>query len=234
MANPETRTYTPEMFIAGELRIVAEIAAVKANETIAKHAPVKIGADGKVENVDYVAASSAADYAAATAAVHTLVIGAAFTAGDTITINGVVYTCVASDATGNQFVAGTAAQVASALKTLLANDLVFTVASSSANVTFTQKVATIGDIPTVSTTVSSGASITTTTAAVAGTNPAPMKTAAENTAANLYGIAAEASKNGFVEVLLTGEYFGDALKLENNVTLDMLKPAFRNIGIFLK
>jgi hypothetical protein len=59
-------------------------------------------------------------------------------------------------------------------------------------------------------------------------------TAAENTAEGLYGIAAEASSGGQVVVYVTGEFFGAALNLEENVTAALLKPAFRNLGVFLK
>ena len=51
----------------------------------------------------------------------------------------------------------------------------------------------------------------------------------------LYGIAADsADKDGEVVIYLSGEFFGDALALEENVTADALEVAFRNIGIYLK
>lgn len=51
----------------------------------------------------------------------------------------------------------------------------------------------------------------------------------------LYGIVADSAEaNAEVVIYLTGEFFADALVLENNVTADALEVAFRNIGIFLK
>jgi hypothetical protein len=51
----------------------------------------------------------------------------------------------------------------------------------------------------------------------------------------LYGIAADSAKAGEEAVIyLTGEFFRDALALEDGVTADALELPFRNIGIFLK
>jgi hypothetical protein len=51
----------------------------------------------------------------------------------------------------------------------------------------------------------------------------------------LYGIAADSAQTGEGAVIyLTGEFFGDALALEDGVTADALEIPFRNIGIFLK
>ena len=102
--------------------------------------------------------------ASQTAAVYTLTIAKSYEALDTITINGTVYTCVASGATGNEFVPGTAAETAGALKLLLVgNEPTFTVTTTGATVVFTQKVAGVGAIPTVETTVDAGAAIVVTT-----------------------------------------------------------------------
>jgi hypothetical protein len=55
------------------------------------------------------------------------------------------------------------------------------------------------------------------------------------TATGLYGITADSTEAGEDAVIyLTGEFFKDALVLENGVTADALEVAFRNIGIFLK
>lgn len=65
-------------------------------------------------------------------------------------------------------------------------------------------------------------------------NVIPAKTLEENTLANLHGIAAEDGSNGQAVIYLTGEFFADKIALPANVTLDMLKPAYRKLGIFLK
>ncbi len=52
--------------------------------------------------------------------------------------------------------------------------------------------------------------------------------------ADLYGIAADDSTDGGVVCCLTGEFFADALPLQDGVTVEALKPAFRKLGIFLK
>ena len=52
--------------------------------------------------------------------------------------------------------------------------------------------------------------------------------------ADLYGIAADDSTDGGVVCCLTGEFFADALPLQDGVTAEALKPAFRKLGIFLK
>lgn len=63
----------------------------------------------------------------------------------------------------------------------------------------------------------------------------PPTTTEENTAAGLYGIAADnASAGEEVVVYLTGEFFSSAIAYPEDVTEAMLKPYFRNIGIFLK
>ena len=55
------------------------------------------------------------------------------------------------------------------------------------------------------------------------------------TTTGLYGIAADsAAKDEDAVIYLTGEFFADALVLEDNVAADALEVAFRNIGIFLK
>jgi phosphopentomutase len=62
-------------------------------------------------------------------------------------------------------------------------------------------------------------------------------TASEDSVATdgLYGIVAEDADKGEEAILyLTGEFFADALALEEGVTADALEVAFRNIGIFLK
>lgn len=51
---------------------------------------------------------------------------------------------------------------------------------------------------------------------------------------DLYGIAADDSTDGGVVCCLTGEFFADALPLQDGVTVEALKPAFRKLGIFLK
>lgn len=58
--------------------------------------------------------------------------------------------------------------------------------------------------------------------------------ATDATVADLCGIAADDSTDGGVVYYLTGEYFADALVLSDAATIDVLKPAFRKLGIFLK
>lgn len=51
----------------------------------------------------------------------------------------------------------------------------------------------------------------------------------------LYGIVADdAEADEEVVIYLSGEFFGDSLVLPENVTVDALEVAFRNIGIYLK
>ncbi|SHG90230.1 hypothetical protein [Tepidibacter thalassicus] len=69
---------------------------------------------------------------------------------------------------------------------------------------------------------------------VDATNAIPAKTIEENTVENLYGIAAEDGSGGEAVIYLTGEFFADKIPLPADVTIDMLKPAFRKLGIFLK
>ena len=233
-----TASITPENFFAGDFPIAKEAGTVDTGKTVKKFEPVKQVA-GKIQPVVFVGASAAQDYSAATAAVHTLVIAGAVTAADTITINGEVYTAVAADpvAADKEFIAGTAANAAASLK--LAVEIVeainFTVAVNTANITFTQKVAGIGALPTLATSAEGAATISTTTAYVAGTDPKPTKTAAENTAEGLYGIAAQAAtEDEETVVYLTGEFFAAAIEWPTNVTEAMLKPYFRKLGIFLK
>ena len=98
-------------------------------------------------------------------------------------------------AADKEFVAGAAATAAASLKSAV--ELVetgFTLAVEGANITFTQKVAGIGDLPTLATSVEDAATISTTTEYVAGNDPLPARTAEENTAAGLYGIAADAAE----------------------------------------
>lgn len=49
-----------------------------------------------------------------------------------------------------------------------------------------------------------------------------------------YGIAVSDEENGSVVVYLTGEFFGDALKLPEGVEVETVKPLLRENGIFLK
>jgi len=228
----------PVNFFAGDYPIATDTAIVDAGAEVKQYEPVKLVA-GKLRPVVFVAASAAQEYVAATAAVHTLVIAASVTAGDTITINGEVYTAVSADpvAADKEFVAGTASTAAASLKLALAitEAINFTIGGSSANITFTQKVAGIGDLPTLSTSATDTATISTTTPYVAGADPEPTKTAAENTAAGLYGIAADDAEAGDeVVVYLTGEYFASAIDWPENVTKEMLRPYFRSLGVFLK
>lgn len=63
----------------------------------------------------------------------------------------------------------------------------------------------------------------------------PARTEYENTTAGIYGIAAVAANaEEDIVVYLTGEFFANTLNLPEGVTIDTLKKAFRNIGIFLK
>lgn len=54
------------------------------------------------------------------------------------------------------------------------------------------------------------------------------------TVTGLYGIAASKADGGTVPVYLTGEFFTSGLVVPSDVKAEELKPAFRNIGIFLK
>lgn len=65
----------------------------------------------------------------------------------------------------------------------------------------------------------------------------PVAKGADDTAtvADLYGIAADdADANGESVIYLTGEFFSSGLALPADVTAEVLKPAFRKLGIFLK
>lgn len=63
----------------------------------------------------------------------------------------------------------------------------------------------------------------------------PAKTANENTIANIYGIAAEAATAGDqVVIYITGQFFAEAIPFPEDVEVETLTSAFRNIGIFLK
>ena len=70
--------------------------------------------------------------------------------------------------------------------------------------------------------------------AVDATNAIPAKTIEENTVENLYGIAAEDESGGEAVIYLTGEFFANKIVLPTDVTIDMLKPEFRKLGIYLK
>lgn len=50
----------------------------------------------------------------------------------------------------------------------------------------------------------------------------------------LAGIAADDISGDEVTYYSTGEFFAEAIVLPEKVTIDMLKPAFRKLGIFLK
>lgn len=65
---------------------------------------------------------------------------------------------------------------------------------------------------------------------------APVTSADLTKLTGLYGITADSvdAADDDAVVLLTGEYFADALELEDSVTAEDLETAFRNIGIFLK
>lgn len=107
-----------------------------------------------------------------TAAVHTLTVVASFAAADTITINGTIYTCVATGETPgeNEFLVGNATAVATALKALVeANETDFTVTRSTATLLFTQAVAGVGAILVIATSAVGAATIATTTAYNDGT-----------------------------------------------------------------
>lgn len=66
-------------------------------------------------------------------------------------------------------------------------------------------------------------------------NAIPAKTLEENTTANLYGIAADdGSATAGAVVYITGDFFANKLTLNTGVTVEMLKPAFRKLGIYLK
>ena len=58
--------------------------------------------------------------------------------------------------------------------------------------------------------------------------------AGENTLDNLIGIAAAEPSGEEVVYYLTGEFFAQAIALPEGVTTEVLKPAFRKLGIFLK
>lgn len=238
MYEVKTAETNPVNFFAGDYPIATDTAIVDVGAAVKQYEPVKL-VNGKLQPVVFVAASAAQDYAAATAAVYTLVIAADVTAGDTITINGEVYTAVSANpvAENKEFVAGTASTAAESLKAALAitEAINFNIGGSAADITFTQKVAGIGDMPTLATSAAGAATISTTTPYAPGTDPQPTKTAAENTATGLYGIAADNAASGDeVVVYLTGEFFASAIAWPENVTKEMLRPYFRSLDVFLK
>lgn len=139
------------------MKVVAEPGAIFANAITAESV--------LINNYQLASFILQSGQASKTAAVHTLTISESFSDGDTITINDTTYKCVASnpDATENEFTAGTASQVAAALKNLVvAVEKDFNVTQTGAAIVFTQKVAGVGDIPTVATGVEAAASIETT------------------------------------------------------------------------
>lgn len=64
--------------------------------------------------------------------------------------------------------------------------------------------------------------------------PTEGESATEGALDTLIGIAADEPSGGTVVYYLTGEFFSEALILQDGVTADILKPAFRKLGIFLK
>lgn len=86
--------------------------------------------------------------------------------------------------------------------------------------------------------IKSGATIRKYAPLVQGANGIEEITAAmlptEGALDTLIGIAADEPSGGEVVYYLTGEFFGEALILQDGVTADILKPAFRKLGIFLK
>lgn len=50
----------------------------------------------------------------------------------------------------------------------------------------------------------------------------------------LIGIAADKSSGDEVVYYMTGEFFAAALTLPTDITIDVLKPALRKLGIFLR
>ena len=86
---------------------------------------------------------------AGTAGVYTIAFTNNSVAGDVVTIDGIDYTCAAS---GGDYVAGTATETATALKTLLETQYgsTFTISRSTSTLTLTQASNGNGDVPVVS------------------------------------------------------------------------------------
>ena len=167
------------------------------------------------------------------AAVYAVAIAKAYAAEDTITLNGVTYTAVASDpvAADRQFLAGDAAAVAGSIDDAIALvETDYTVTSSGSNVTLAQKVAAPSDVPALETNVEAGCSVSVTTPytpAVAELTDAVAKT--------IYGIAADDAAAGeHVVVYLTGEYNAKAVVVPEGLTVEDIQPYLRNLSIHLQ
>lgn len=61
-----------------------------------------------------------------------------------------------------------------------------------------------------------------------------IKEAAADTLDKLIGISADEPNGNEVIYYLTGEFFTQAIYMPSGVTAEILKPALRNVGIFLK
>lgn len=111
-----------------------------------------------------------------TAGARTYTVTTNFAANDTITINGVTFTAVASSPTGNQFLVGgtIAANIVNLASALSANSTInalYTISSTSTTFTLTETAAGGGSTPTAATVVGTGVvtSGTATTSAAANT-----------------------------------------------------------------
>ena len=114
--------------------------------------------------------------AAAVKGVHKITIGTNAANGDTLTVDGVVYTFATAAAEGVFAVGGTALATAANLEDALSAqyDNIFSVKADGAKLVFTQLVAGVGAIPVISSTGTIVATVATTTAAVAGVPAAPL------------------------------------------------------------
>lgn len=100
---------------------------------------------------------------------------------------------------------------------------------------YTPKMVHAGDYPVVtdSGTVADGNTILELMPVMLGTD-GKLSAVTAATVANVYGIAAEEADAGKELVIyLTGQFFGDALKLPEGTTAADFKAPFRKLGIFL-
>lgn len=151
---PKTILVAPEL--AFSLPVVVTNTGIDADDNGKKilYAGTPIYGDITARNTAFVKATTSAG----TAGVYTLTITTAFAADETITINGVTFTCKATESVeDNQFAGVDAAAQATSLKKMITSDK-YTIGGSSAAITFTQKAADASDTGiTVSKTATTGA-----------------------------------------------------------------------------
>lgn len=158
---------TPEILkrkLGSELLVPVTIASTEYASADVVKAGTPINADGEIASVE-----------GGTKGTWTCAISTAFASDETVVINGVEYTCGASESKENKVFAGANATAQATSLVAIVDDANFTLTQSSGTLTFTQKVPDAdGDAPTVTTDATTGAvgTVTAVTPAVDGTNDA--------------------------------------------------------------